>query len=236
MGRVECIRILLEAGASVNGKSTGQVGLWSNEWSALHGASAHGCVEAVRLLLLHGATTESRSELQLTPLMEASRTREGNCARALLEAGADVAARDGRGFTALHHAAQWCNVPVVVLLLSYGADPAAQSNRGATPSEHCQRWWGQFPILTRVVGITHDQSCDVVEALEGTQLLPNGRWRARRIIMLLWARHSRGRLITTKHLEEQPDSPENHLGRLVFQVILTSEYAEHLFRMVVRFL
>jgi hypothetical protein len=71
---VECVRLLQEAGAAVNGRSRTRT-------TALHSAAAHGWSNTVKLLVAKGAELEAEDARGLTPLDYAA----GRYERAFLE-------------------------------------------------------------------------------------------------------------------------------------------------------
>lgn len=97
-GNVECMKLMLEAGASVNRASD------HNGETALHDYAGSSDAEAVRLLLDYGANPNAR-------------TKPGMKTYALW--------RDARvkGETPLHRAAAWGSPEVIQMLLDAGADP-----------------------------------------------------------------------------------------------------------------
>jgi ankyrin repeat protein len=111
-------------------------------------AAKSGDVEAVKLLLAHGAMPDLPNNLGITPLMSAAgigsttldiRGRFRNeqmcleVGKLLLAAGADVNARRDNGQTALHGAAQWGWTQYAKQLAASGAQLEAKDRNGATP-------------------------------------------------------------------------------------------------------
>ena len=105
---LECVRLMLEAGADVNRASD------HNGETALHAAAGDNCVAVVQLLLEHGADPNAR-------------TKPGMKTYALW--------RDARvrGETPLHRAAAWGSPEVIQLLLDAGADPTLRDANQDTP-------------------------------------------------------------------------------------------------------
>ncbi|CAM9458289.1 unnamed protein product [Laminaria digitata] len=123
----------LDAGGDVEKKDT--------EYGAapVHWASLRGKVDALSLLLEHGAGLESRTGTDGTPLVWGCMGGDAQVVRYLLEKGADIdAVTKGKG-TALHHATNSGHPEVVAILLEKGADPNAQDNRGERPGDRFDR-------------------------------------------------------------------------------------------------
>ena len=71
----------------------------------LHNASQHGHVDAMRLLIEHGASVNAKNEWDNTPLHKASFKGHTDAMKLLIEHGADVYAKDKWDKTPLsmHH-------------------------------------------------------------------------------------------------------------------------------------
>ncbi|MBV9464023.1 MAG: ankyrin repeat domain-containing protein [Verrucomicrobiae bacterium] len=97
------VKMLLSAGADVNGKDT----LGSLQ-TALHAAAYKGNPEVIQLLLDNHADVNAKSRDGSTPLHMAAREHKPAAAKLLLEHGADPNAVDNpSGFTPLHVAASY---------------------------------------------------------------------------------------------------------------------------------
>ena len=107
-GNVECMRLMLEAGADVNRASE------HNGESVLHHYASGDDVQAVKMLLDYGAKINAR-------------TKPGMKTYCLW--------RDARvrGETPLHRAAAWASEAVIRLLLAAGADPTLRDINKDTP-------------------------------------------------------------------------------------------------------
>jgi len=90
-------------------------------------AAEQGHLEAVTLLLAHGARTETQDDQSTTALMRAAQSDHSSVVAALLDHGAPVDQRDDRGCTALSLAVQCRGVASAKALLSYDADPNARA-------------------------------------------------------------------------------------------------------------
>ncbi|XP_028847701.1 ankyrin repeat domain-containing protein 50 [Denticeps clupeoides] len=131
-GHVDAVRLLLEAGAEVDGcDSEGRTALRAAAWA--------GHEEILLTLLGHGAQVNLADREGRTPLIAAAFMGHKEAVAILLDAGAEVDLADGDGRTALSVAAL-C-VPnggkgygdVVSLLLESGANPAHRDHDGMTP-------------------------------------------------------------------------------------------------------
>src|SRR5690606_22269556 len=85
-------------------------------------AAAADDADRVRDLLARGADIEARGPHQRTPLIEATKNRATDAARALIEAGADVNATDAIGDSAYLYAGAEGLDAILDLTLTHGAD------------------------------------------------------------------------------------------------------------------
>ena len=114
----ECARLLLAAGAAVDGQATG------TGWTALMEACAHGSVECVRLLLTFRADAQMRDADGVTALHTACQWGHADCLSLLLEALRDelhaTDARDLEGKTPLMVACAFGHDDCARLLVASG--------------------------------------------------------------------------------------------------------------------
>ena len=157
---LKMIAILLDAGANPNaqlklfppyravGPDRGADMMLTMGATPLLRAAKAGDVEAVRLLLQHGANPNLPNIQGITPLMAAAglgsneidtrgrfKTQPDQVASIdlLVKAGADVNAHDSRGQTALHGAALFGYDDVIKDLVAHNADINAKDAKGMTP-------------------------------------------------------------------------------------------------------
>jgi hypothetical protein len=125
-GQVECMGVLIEAGASPKG--TDKLGR-----TPLMAAVQSRDAGAIRYLLENGADVDARDRLEGTALLRAAGLH-GNVesVQVLLSAGADVHATDKSGMTPLMWAARWGDAGRVTALLKAGAKVNARDVRGKT--------------------------------------------------------------------------------------------------------
>jgi ankyrin repeat protein len=150
---VECVRLLLEAGAAkeaayalgftplhiATSKGHVECVAWllragadkeaefGPGWRPLHVAASHGREELVRLLLRAGASIDAQDDEGLSALHHAVFLGSAECAEALLRAGANKEAGDAMGRTPLHTASSDAHAECARLLLRAGADPTARA-------------------------------------------------------------------------------------------------------------
>jgi ankyrin repeat protein len=97
-------------------------------------ASREGHSEVARVLLEHGADTESRDNDTYSPLERASEEGHTEIVQVLLEHGADVKAVDDEvNVMALHFASMFGRLAAARVLLEHGADADAKSKDNQTP-------------------------------------------------------------------------------------------------------
>ena len=158
-GNINCLRLLLEAGADIdNADFYGRTPLHlsaqcghldclqllleagaetdkadPNGNAALHWAAWSGRLDCLRLLLQAGADKNKGDTMGRTPLHGAAECGHLDCLRLLLEAGADKDKVDTTGETPLHKAARVGHPECLRLLLEAGADASARNKHGHTP-------------------------------------------------------------------------------------------------------
>jgi hypothetical protein len=98
----------------------------------IHLAAQCGQVEAIKLLLQHGADPGVRCDGGGTPLMMAVNTGQRASVECLLDAGADVDDPDDRGVTPLHYAVSLGDQAMAEVLLARGAQPNFKDAAGRT--------------------------------------------------------------------------------------------------------
>ncbi|KAJ7110257.1 ankyrin repeat-containing domain protein [Mycena crocata] len=113
-GHLELVRLLLLAGADVNGQGV-------NECTALQEAAYHGHAVVVRLLIASGAHIDAHGGSHGRALRAASASGHKTVVQTLLNHGADINARGRRFGTALNAAFHAGHEQVVQLLLENGA-------------------------------------------------------------------------------------------------------------------
>ncbi|NWS23433.1 ASB10 protein, partial [Polioptila caerulea] len=131
---IECVRQLLQHGASVNSQTEEE-----ND-TALHVASRHGLAEHVQLLLHHGAEVEVENKEGQTPLNAAcaqqhqpqDMDRYYRVCQLLVESGASVNAADRDRQHPLHLACKNANAQIAELLLAQGANVNVMNYGGNT--------------------------------------------------------------------------------------------------------
>ncbi|KAG8227042.1 hypothetical protein J437_LFUL013829 [Ladona fulva] len=124
----ECLRALVEAGASVN--SFGVRG-----YAPLHVAAELSHMDCVPILLAAEANLNEKTQDHngYTPLHILASDGDTEGIRVLIKAGANPLAVDSRGQTPLHLCAKAQAADAVVELLRAGADPNVQDLEGRTP-------------------------------------------------------------------------------------------------------
>jgi ankyrin repeat protein len=146
--RVECVRVLLAAGArtDVQRRYSGGMplhaacGPTSFRREADRMVPLGECVpEIARLLLEAGADRDAPGYMSKTPLHMAAEAGWAPVARLLLDASAPVDTPGYLGGTPLHLAAAGDHRETAALLLERGASPLARNRQGLTPSEAAPR-------------------------------------------------------------------------------------------------
>jgi len=119
--------LIVERSQNVNARG------FYREETPLSVASRQGYSEVARVLLEHGADTETRDNSSHSPLDWSSENGHVEVVRVLLENHADVNSLDENNWTALHSASKLGHVAVARVLLGNGADPNAKKWDNWTP-------------------------------------------------------------------------------------------------------
>jgi ankyrin repeat protein len=163
-GRLEVVRLLIAAGADVNG-----VGHRPDHWTPLFNAASRGQAEIARMLLAYGARVDAKDNIGNTPLAFAA-DNHAEVAEILLAAGANVNDRreplDGWTpmFTAVGHNA----LDAMRVLIRHGADLDIRSNNGNT-AFHVAAQGGNDRSMALL--ISSGQSIDTLNADGNTPLM-----------------------------------------------------------------
>ncbi|NWV54591.1 ASB10 protein, partial [Daphoenositta chrysoptera] len=131
---IECVRQLLQHGASANSRTE------EEDDTALHVAARHGLAEHVQLLLHHGAELEVKNKEGQTPLNAACAQRHQpqdmdryyRVCQLLVESGASINAADRDRQHPLHLACKNANAQITELLLARGANVNVMNYGGNT--------------------------------------------------------------------------------------------------------
>lgn len=110
-GHDECLRLLLEAGAKVNGIGLGNTAL-TPLWVATY-AGHKNCVER-----LVKAGADLNTKFPETPLFIAAREGKADCLKILIKAGSNVNVKNNRGQNPMHIACSEVHESCVELLVS----------------------------------------------------------------------------------------------------------------------
>ena len=137
MGNLQCMDILIEAGADVNSKAQGghtalNVAVWRNN------------VESVNKLVCAGADVNSVNLYGRTALFHAARHGYHKCVKSLIDGGADVNIVDHTGETTLIATANGCiqsasttdRITCIQLILRAGAHVNIKNNKKESDDHH----------------------------------------------------------------------------------------------------
>ncbi len=187
VGSLDTMRLLLDKGADVNGKSAGSATalMWAvadiakvrlllergadvnvvtetGRTALLLAAMSDESAETVRLLLAKGANPKAVDAVNVTALWSATFGDDTATVRQLIDAGIEVNAADKFiGSNPLLNAAQNGNLEVVRLLLSKGANPNATTGPPSQPVKN-----GLINLgLTSALSFAATGPADVVKAL-----------------------------------------------------------------------
>lgn len=133
-GEVESARMLLKAGAYVEGRG--------GSMPPLAAAALRGHTILVRLLLRNGANVDAVGQNELSVLMNAVKLNRLEVVKALIEAGADTRVRDRAGDNLLVVAVSENRSDMLALLLRLGVPANLADDNGLTAlywAEHLQR-------------------------------------------------------------------------------------------------
>jgi uncharacterized protein len=168
------VRLLLDAGASPNDESAGDV-----EGTPLCAAGCWGHDDVVMELLAHGADPNQREDggRGYSPLLWASRHGHEETIRLLLDAGADPNGDLGGEHPLLAAAFSGC-LAAVRLLLSHGADARVADENGRSPLQIAEAWADrdiEDGLRRRAAAIGGDETyCRREPRSEGTELIVVG--------------------------------------------------------------
>lgn len=140
-GEVESARILLKAGADVQGRG--------GAMSPLTAAALRGHTILARLLIRSGADVNAVGENELSALMDAVKLNHLELVTVLIEAGANTKVRDRSGANLLEVTVSENRPDMLALLLKQGVNPDMTDNDGLTAL-----YWAEYlnrPELVRLL-------------------------------------------------------------------------------------
>ncbi|XP_007902061.1 ankyrin repeat and SOCS box protein 2 [Callorhinchus milii] len=178
-GHIDCMRILLEAGAECDISSkTRETPLYkacehenveavrlliqfnadinhrcNRGWTALHESMIRNHVEAIELLLRAGAKVEAKNAYGITALFVAAQSGQLNSLRFLTQHGADINTQANDNASALYEACKNEHEDVVEFLLSQGAD-ANKGNKDGWLPIHVAAQKGNLEITALLLPVT----------------------------------------------------------------------------------
>ncbi|CAF1331675.1 unnamed protein product [Adineta ricciae] len=172
-GYVECVRLLVQAGANLELAPSGQLALTMNlcGQTPLFCAAKEGRIDIVKYLLDHGANPRVQNHYGVSALWIPAQKGMLQVVELLLNAGADThIAPFGNladelnitGWTPLYAAMKSRKFDVVKLLLKRGADPNAVTKLGSTP----------FLLASEICDLDVIEAC--VEANADLDFAPSG--------------------------------------------------------------
>jgi len=124
--RVECTKLLLDAGANPSVQDEFQV-------EPLHYAASTGATEVMDLLIDNGANLAAIDNMKRSPLECAVRYNRVNAVKKLLSNHVNVNSQNIHGGAALHQAADAGNVVITKLLIQHNANVNSQTESMRTP-------------------------------------------------------------------------------------------------------
>ncbi len=146
LGRNEAVRLLLEAGASIDAATS------SSGFNALLNAAEKGNLDLVRLLVERGANIEASLFTGMTPLMLAAWKGQSEVVAYLLEKGARKDAKTPKEATALILAVIGGHSEAARLLVNAGADLSVRTTSGRTALDYAEKK-GHSEIIKMLSGV-----------------------------------------------------------------------------------
>lgn len=146
-GHTECVRLLLKAGAPVDGRD--------GAMTPLAAAALRGHLATVRLLVSKGADVNAGGLAEQSPLVQAVKLNRIAVAQTLLKAGASRQQLDRSGDNLLIMAVNNNSPSMISMLISEGMDPDTPDGNGLTPL-----YWSDY--------LKHADAAIVLRAAGGT--------------------------------------------------------------------
>lgn len=167
------VRSLLRAGADPNGRDPRQPE-WVPLKTAVEECAEGGSIEAVVLLLRHGASVEGGSTDGATPLLIAALNSQTQAARLLLAAGADPNVRCAEGDSPLRLAVERRNHALAALLLACGADATIHDSSGMCGMSALGRaaWGLDVPMIQLLMAAGADPQAIDLDRVTALERLP----------------------------------------------------------------